>query len=112
MFGSRIKAPQLKTAMNSVSSSGALKEQKICSQKRNSGQDKKIQAQTELIEKQKWVIENLQATQATGVSQQQLVSTIIQAISCLYVGDKKTLSNSNSGKKFMETPRPPKPLAR
>ena len=32
-------------------------------------------------------------------------------MSCLYVGKKKTLSNSNSGKKFMGTPRPPKPLA-
>ena len=28
MFGSRIKAPKLKAAMNSVNSSGALKEQK------------------------------------------------------------------------------------
>ena len=32
-------------------------------------------------------------------------------MSCLYVGDKKTLASntSNSGKKFMGTPRPPKP---
>ena len=68
MFGSRIKAPKMKTAMNSVSSSGTLKEQKTCSQKKNSSKNKKIQAQTELKEKQKWEIENLKATQATGVS--------------------------------------------
>ena len=53
MFGSRIKALKLKAAMNSVNLSGAIKEQKTCSQKKNSGKDKKIKAQTELIEKQK-----------------------------------------------------------
>ena len=57
MFGLQIKAPKLKAAMNSVNSSGVLKEQKTCSQKKNSGKDKKIKAQTELIEKQKWEIE-------------------------------------------------------
>ena len=76
MFGSRIKALKLKAAMNSVNSSGALKEQKIRSQKKNSGKDKKIKAQTELIDKQKWEIENLKSTQATGVSPQQLVTAI------------------------------------
>ena len=105
MFGLRIKAPKLKTATNSVSSSGAFKEQKTCSQKKNSGKDKKIQAQTELIKKQKWEIENLKAAQATWVSPQQLVNVISQAMSCLYVGNKETLpSNNNSGKKFMGTP--------
>ena len=65
----------------------------------------------ELIEKQKWKIENLKAAQATGVSSQQLVNAISQVMSCLYVGTKKTpMDNiSNSGKKFMGTPRPPKP---
>ena len=65
----------------------------------------------ELIEKQKWKIENLKATQATGVSPQQLVSVILHAMSCLYVGNKKTpkSNTSNGGKKFMGTPRPPKP---
>ena len=112
MFGSQIKAPKLKTATNSISSSGALKEQKTCSQKKNSGKDKKIQAQMELIEKQKWEIENLKATQATGVSQQQLVTAISQAMSCLYVGNKKNPpSTINSGNKFMGIPRPPKPSA-
>ena len=53
MFGSQIKAPKLKAAANSVSSSAVLKEQKTHSQKRNSGKDKKIKAQMELIEKQK-----------------------------------------------------------
>ena len=70
MFGLRIKAPKLKTAMNSINSSGAIKEQKTSSQKKNSGKDRKIKAQTELIEKQKWEIENLKAAQATGVSPQ------------------------------------------
>ena len=62
MFGSRIKAPKVKAATNSVSLSGVLKEQKTCSQKKNSGKDRKIKAQKELIEKQKWEIENLKAT--------------------------------------------------
>ena len=71
----------------------------------------KIQAQTELIEKQKWEIENLKAAQATGEIPQQLVNAILQAMSCLYVGNKKTPVNNNinNGKKFMGTPRPPKP---
>ena len=112
MFGLRIKAPKLKTATNSVSSSGALKEQKTHSQKKNISKDNKIQAQMELIKKQKQEIENLKAAQATGVSLQQLVNAILQAMSCQYVGNKKTLpSTSNSCKKFMGTPRPPKPLA-
>ena len=110
MFGLQIKAPKLKAATNSVSSSGALKEQKTCSQKKNSGKDKKIKAQTELIEKQKWEIENLKAAQTMGVSQQQLVTAILWAMSFLYVGDKKTQpSKTNSGNKFMGIPRPPKP---
>ena len=108
MFGSQIKAPIMKTATNSVSSSGALKEQKTRSQKKNSSKDKKIKAQPELIEKQKHEIENLKAAQAIGVSLQELVNAILQAMSCLYVGDKKPLP-SNSGKKFVGTPRPPKP---
>ena len=112
MFGLQIKAPKLKAATNSVSSSGALKEQKTHSQRKIIGKDKKIKAQTELIEKQKWEIENLKAAQATGVSPQQLVTTISQAMSCLYVGDKKMQPNKiESGSKFMGIPRPPKPLA-
>ena len=40
-----------------------------------------------------------------------MVNAISQAMSCLYVGDKKTLTgnSSNGGKKFVGTPRPPKP---
>ena len=53
MFGFGIKALKLKAATNSASSSGTLKEQKTHSQKKNSGKDKKIKAQMELIEKQK-----------------------------------------------------------
>ena len=75
----------MKAAMNNISSSGALKEQKAHSQKKNSGKDKKILAQMELIEKQRWEIENLKATKATGVSPQQLVTAILQAMSCLHV---------------------------
>ena len=93
MFGLRIKAPKLKAVTNSVNSSGVLKELKTRSQRKNSGKDKKIKAQTELIEKQKWEIENLKAAQATGVSPQQLVTAISQSMSCLYVGDKKTQSS-------------------
>ena len=112
MFGSRVKAPKLKAATNSLSSSGALKEQKTRSQRKNSGKDKKIKAQTELIEKQKREIENLKAAQATGVSPQQLVTAISQAMSCLYVGDKKMQPNKiESGNKFMGISRPPKPSA-
>ena len=66
----------------------------------------------ELIEKQKLEIENLKATQATGVSPQQLVTAISQAMSCLYVGDKKIQpSKIDSGSKFMGISRPPKPSA-
>ena len=112
IFGSQIMAPKMKVAMNSISSSGALKEQKTHSQKKNSSKDRKIQAQMELIEKQRWEIGNLKAVQATGVSLQQLVTAISQAMSCLYVGNKKTPpSNNNGGNKFMGTPRPPKPSA-
>ena len=50
--------------------------------------------------------------QATGVSLQQLVTAIPQAMSCLYVGDKKTQpSKTYSGNKFMGITRPPKSLA-
>ena len=102
----------MKTTTNNIRSSGALKEQKTHSQKKNISKDKKIQAQTELIEQQKWDIENLKAVQATGVSLQQLVNAILQAMSCLYVGDKKTPpSTINAGKKCMGTPRPPNPSA-
>ena len=112
MFGSRIKAPKLKTATSNISSSGALIEQKTYSQKKNTSKDRKIQAQRELIERQKWEIENLKAVQATGVSPQQLVTAISQAMPCLYVGDKKNPpSKVNSGNKFMGIPRPPKPSA-
>ena len=102
MFGSQIKAPKRKAATNNICSSGALKEQKTHSQKKNISKDRKLQAQMELIEKQKWDIENLKAAKATGVNPQQLVTAISQAMSCLYVGDKKTTpSNKNSGNKFM-----------
>ena len=54
-------------------------------------------------------MKNLKAAQATEVSPQQLVTAISQAMSCLYVGDKKTQpSKMESGSIFMGTPRPPK----
>ena len=103
----------MKAATNSVSSSGALKEQKTRSQRKNSGKDKNIKAQTELIEKQKWEIENLKAAQATGVSPQQLVTAISQAMSCLYVGDKKTQpSKIKSGSKYIGTTQTPQTISR
>ena len=76
MISCWIKAPKMKVAMNNTSLSGALKEQKTHSQKRNNNKEKKIQAQIELIEKQKWEIENLKTIQATGVSLQQIVNVI------------------------------------
>ena len=102
----------MKAATNNISLSRALKEQKTCSQKKNITKDRKIKDQMEFIEKQKWEIENLKGVQAMGVSPQQLVTAISQAMSCLYVGDKKTTpSNTSGGNKFMGTPRPPKPSA-
>ena len=76
LFGPQKKALKMKAATNNISSSGVLKEQKTHSQKKNLSKDRKIQAQTKLIEKQKWEIENLKATQAMGVSLQQLVTAI------------------------------------
>ena len=84
---SQIISMQIKAPASIVS--GALKEQKTCSQKKSNSNDKKIKAQAELIEKQKWEIENLKAAQALRVSLQQLVNAILQAMSCLYVADKK-----------------------
>ena len=81
MFGSQIKTPKIKTATNSISLSRASKEQKTHSQKKGNNKDRKVQGLTELIEKQKQEIENLKAAQ-------QLVNTISQAKSCLYVGTK------------------------
>ena len=109
MFGSQIKTPKIKTVTNSISLSGASKEQKTHSQKKGNNKDRKIQAQPKLIEKQKWEIENLKAPQATRVSSKQLVNAISQTMSCLYVGGEKTPadSTSNGGKKFVGTPRPP-----
>ena len=102
----------MKTAMNNISLSGTLKEKKTHSQEKSTSKDKKTQAQTELIEQQKREIAKLKAVQATGVSLQQFVNAIMQAMPCLYMGNKKTPpSTTNSDKKFMGTPRPPKPSA-
>ena len=108
MFGLCIKPPRVKSATNSISSYEATMEHKTCSQKRGDLRKRELQAQMELIEEQKWEIENLKAAQATSVSPQQLVSTILQAISCLYVGNKKTITDDQNkgGKKFVGTPRP------
>ena len=46
------------------------------------------------------------------MSPQQLVTAILQTMSFLYVGNKKIQpSNTNGGKKFMRTPKSPKPSA-
>ena len=76
MLGLQIKMPKIKTAMNSISSSGASKEQKTHSQKKGNSKGRKIQTQTKLIEQQMWEIENVKAAHATTVSSQQLVSVI------------------------------------
>ena len=52
--------------------------------------EKNMQALMELIQQQKGEIENLKATQATGVGLKQLVTANLQAMSCLNVSDKKT----------------------
>ena len=49
MFGLQIKAPKLKAATNSVNSSGALKEQKTHSQKKNSGKTRKSKPRQSLL---------------------------------------------------------------
>ena len=110
MYGSQIKMPKVKTATNSISSSGTSKEQKSHSQKKGNNTYRKIQAEMDMIGWQKQEIENLKATQTTRVRPQQLVSAVSQVMSCLYVGDKKALtsSSSNGGKKFIVTPRPSK----
>ena len=79
-------------------------------QKRSHQKKRKLQVQTELIQQQKEEIENLKASLATKVSQQQLVSAILQEMSYLFVGNKKTTSDNNNtgGKKFLGTSRPPK----
>ena len=79
-------------------------EHKTHSQKRGDQKKKKLKAHTELIEHQKWEIENLKAAQATGFSPQQLVSVISQEMSCLYVGNKMTTTkNQDKGsKKFVK----------
>ena len=55
--------------------------------------------------------QKLKATEGTRFSQQQLVSAILQAKSCLYVGNKNTATENQDkgGKKFVGKPRPPKP---
>ena len=112
MFGLQIKAQKLESCHKQCYLIWSIKGAEDLLPKKNSGKDKKIKAQTELIEKQKWEIENLKAAQATGVSQQQLVMAISQAMSCLYVGDKKTQpSKTDRGNKFMGIPRLPKPSA-
>ena len=57
MFGSQMKELKIKTAVNSVSLSGASKEKMTHSQKKGNSKDTKIQAQTVLIEKQRHEIE-------------------------------------------------------
>ena len=83
----------------------------MLAQKKGNQKDRKIQVQTELMAQQKLEIETLKATQVTGVILQWLVSAISQAMSCLYVDNKKTPSDNQShgGNKFVGTPRPPKP---
>ena len=69
---------------------------------------KKWLVQTELIVQQKKEIEKLKVTQAPGVIPQQLVKTISQAMSCIYVGTKKSASEQETGgKPFLGTNRPP-----
>ena len=90
MFGSVIKTPKVTNVTNSVSPSGAPVESKTHSQKKGTNKDRKIQARMKLIEQQKMEIENLKATQATGVSPKQLVNAMLQAMACLNVDNKKT----------------------
>ena len=113
MFGSWIKAPKLKAATNNISSSGALKEQKTHSQKKNISKGRKIQAQTELIEKQKLEIENLKAMQATEVKPTTISNQLYHrpCLACMWATRKIHPVRSHSGNKFMGTPRPPKPSA-
>ena len=100
MFGSQIKKIKVRTAVHAIDNVNSVKsgEQKkthsqVCAQ----DSKKKWQEQTELIEQQIQEIENLKATQAPGINPQQLVKTIKQAISCMYVGAKKLARTQETG---------------
>ena len=86
MFSLHIKTSKVKSATNSVGSSRAPREHKTYSQKKGNQEDRKVQAQTELIAQQKCKIDYLKAVQTTRASSQQLVTAIPEAMSCLYVG--------------------------
>ena len=111
MFGLHITTLKVKPTTNSISSSGAPMENKTCSQEKRNQRGRKLQAHMELITQQQWGIGNLKVTQASGVILQQSITAILQVMSCLYVGNKKTPSDnqSNGGSKFAGIPRPPKP---
>ena len=72
-----------------------------------------MQAQTEPIQQQKREIRNQKAAKATGMNPQLLEHVISQAMSCLYVVNKKTPvdSKEKGGKQFVGT-RPPNQLWR
>ena len=69
---------------------------------------KKLKAKTELIDQQKPEIEKLEATQVTRISQQQLVTAIMQAIICMHLGEKKPTKIQDTGRKpYLEITRSP-----
>ena len=59
MFGLYSRTPKVKSATNSISLSEAPMEHEIHFQKRGYKKKKTLQAQTELIQQQKWETENL-----------------------------------------------------
>ena len=105
MFGSHTKLPKINLPCIVLAH---LQHQHS---KRSTPEKKRSKEQTELIQQQEKETENLRTTQATGVSLQKLVSAVSQAMVCLCVGNKKTISDNKDtgGKKFVGTSRLLKP---
>ena len=94
-------------AIDDVTSVKIGEQKKTHSQLHAQKNKKKWQVQTELIEQQKKEIEQLKAAQASGVDPQQLVKAITQAMSCMYVGTKKSACDHETrGKPFLGTNSP------
>ena len=104
MFGYQSKKVKVIIAthtINDVTSAKLGKQKKTHSQLHAQKNKKKWQVQTKLIEQQQKEIEKLKAAQALGVDTQQLVKAITQAMSCMYVGTKKSASDQETrGKPF------------
>ena len=84
-------------AIDNITSVKLVEPKKTHSQEWGQRNKKKCQVQTELIEQQKQEIEKLKATQAPRISPKQLVKTITQAMSCIYLDGKKPTCAQETG---------------